>query len=495
MAGGIAVLSLLTLRQPNPFLILAGFLLLVSCLVPTYLWLRGFSVGLPLWPVYALMHGGTAALPLLQAPETLKDYTSDEIMVGAFTHLGFLIIGTMAWLCLSYKAPRPPRKVLMIDREHAPRYLLLFLGLATSFMMNNFAGWIQLPLGMHSLVRGVSMSLGLMSLFTLSYYHALGVLNRTEATSFLVMAVVLCLLSAAGTQIAQLIGPIAMIFIGRSLGLGRVPWFLLLSITLIVGILHPGKFSMRVELANQERSLTLKDIPGFYLDWWGAGMEHYRGVLGLVDRDPYASDDPSTLFERMGNLHMLLLVQKKSPAEVPFLNGLTYEQIPSLLVPRFINPEKGLSHSGNILLTVNYGVQSLEQTEHTSIGWGLVPEAYANFGLSGVAFMAALLGVCYAWIARWTANVPITSYRFVVGLVFLASVVRADTLAVFVTMQFQGVIGVSMASLLLMKTMPNTIAEILASASRDHEPRRRPWESRAMRPGRLESLPARVENT
>ncbi len=43
---------------------------------------------------------------------------------------------------------------------------------------------------------------------------------------------------------------------------------------------------------------------------------------------------------------MLLLVQKKSPDEVPFLNGLTYEPIPRLLIPRFLDDRRGSAMRG-----------------------------------------------------------------------------------------------------------------------------------------------------
>ena len=79
-------------------------------------------------------------------------------------------------------------------------------------------------------------------------------------------------------------------------------------------------------------------------------------------------------------MHMLLLVQRKTPSEVPFFNGKSYEFIPRLLLPRFVDDQKGGPHAANIMLTVNYGLQTMEQTQTTSIGWGLVPEAYANFG-------------------------------------------------------------------------------------------------------------------
>jgi hypothetical protein len=151
-------------------------------------------------------------------------------------------------------------------------------------------------------------------------------------------------------------------------------------------------------------------------------------------------------------------VQKKSPDEVPFLNGLTYEPIPRLLIPRILDDQKGISHAGNVLLTVNYGVQTIEQTQTTSIYWGLIPEAYANFGYLGVAGLGVVLGLFYGYVTNLTVGVPLTSLRFVLGLLIMGAATKADTMGVFVTSQFQGIVGVSMAALVLMRRQPNPFA-------------------------------------
>jgi hypothetical protein len=156
---------------------------------------------------------------------------------------------------------------------------------------------------------------------------------------------------------------------------------------------------------------------------------------------------------------MLLRVQRMSPTEVPFLNGLSYAPIPRLLIPRFIDDQKGISHAGNILLSVNYGLQTIEDTRGTSIGWGLVPEAYANFGYIGVAGLAVALALFYGYFTNLTVGVPMTSLRFVLGLLLMGAATTADTMGVFVTTQFQGIAGVTLASFFLMRWQANPFAE------------------------------------
>ena len=167
---------------------------------------------------------------------------------------------------------------------------------------------------------------------------------------------------------------------------------------------------------------------------------------------------------------------------MPFLNGITYEPIPRLLLPRFLDDNKGISHAGNVLLTVNYGVQTIKQTRGTSIGWGLVPEAYANFGYVGVASLAVVLAMFYSWITNMSVGVPMTSLRFVAGLLIMAAATRSDTMGVFITSQFQGIVGVSMAALLLMRRQGNPFAAEAANGSTRQEAKGK-WGRKGMEHG------------
>jgi hypothetical protein len=303
------------------------------------------------------------------------------------------------------------------------------------------------------------MSLNSMGIFVLAFYAGRGLLSRGQEYLLVALTSATFLVIATGLILASAAIVIAMFFLGYMLGSSRVPWKGLLVVFVVLAVLHPGKFAMRDAywLQGKER-VTLFSMPSFYADWAMHGFEELGGIQGILstNRD---EGEVSSIFERGGTIHMLLLVQKKTPSEVPFFNGLSYEFIPRLLVPRFIDDLKGGPHAANIMLTVNYGLQTLEQTQTTSIGWGLVPEAYANFGYVGVAAVAAVVAAFYAFVSRLTVGVPMTSLSFVIGLLIMAVAVRADTMALFVTMQFQSVMGVSLAAVVLMRRQANPFAE------------------------------------
>jgi len=148
---------------------------------------------------------------------------------------------------------------------------------------------------------------------------------------------------------------------------------------------------------------------------------------------------------------------------------MTYAPIPYLFLPRFLAADKGVSHAGNIMLSVNYGLLEAGPVHDVSIGWNLVAEAYANYGYLGVFVIAVFIGLLYGTVSNLTAGVPLTSFRFVSGLIVLAGVTNDNSLGVFLTMQFQGVVGVALASIFLMRRQPNPFAGQVEEVTRPRD--------------------------
>jgi hypothetical protein len=457
----VGAVMFLTTKQQDPGVVAAAVVLALVSLYPWYFWLLGHSHGLPLWPVFVAMNGVTAALPMLQAPETLDAYTPAEVITGGMTYAGFIILGSAVWLALTSRIPRPPQMVLMISSRRSTAILFGFVASGIAYYVNQFLWIIPLPGNTHQIVRGITLSLNTMGIFVLAFYMGRGMLTKVQGGVLVALVTLSAAVMAAGLIMATAMVPIAMAFLGYVLGSGRIPWRALAALLVVVAILHPGKYAMRDIYwggADSAPGVHPLNLPAYYWTWFGYGLEELGGVTGIVT-GPKNESEATSVFERAGNVHMLLRVQKMSPAEVPFLNGITYEAIPRLLVPRFIDSDKGVAHAANILLTVNYGLQSMEvATGGTSIAWGLVAEAFANFGYLGIGALAVFLAVFYGLFSRITIGVPMTSLRFVVGLLIMGAAVKADTMALFITSQFQAIIGVSIAALFLMRREANPFA-------------------------------------
>ena len=470
VALGATGLAIVTASQADPILLVSSILVMLLGLFPLYLWVIGSSHGLPIWPAFAGYTGLSSALPVIQSSASLLTYSSTAIFTGLLTMGLFLMLGTVVWLATTSRTPRPPKTVLMLGSKSTIQSLLVCLGIGLLFNANTVAGWFQFPGNSMQVARGIASGLGFFGCFALAYLHGSGHLQRPVIFAYITMACLMVAFSLTGLLLANAVAPVTLALIGFTLGAGRVPWKSLLVLFVVLAVLHPGKYPMRKiyeENPEQQWSLGIMQMPAFYSEWVSYGLESLGGVSGVF-KATAKEEAPSTVFERAGTLHMLLLVQDKSPDEVPFLDGMTYSPIPYLLLPRFLAPDKGLSHAGNILLSVNYGLQDIEGTRSTSIGWNLVAEAYANFGYAGVLAIAVFMGLLYGTVSRLTAGVPLTSFRFVSGLIVLAGVTNDNSLGVFLTMQFQGVIGVALASIFLMRRQPNPFAGEQGAGSVEH---------------------------
>jgi hypothetical protein len=455
IAGFVGVAFALTGDQEDPGLVAAAMVLAALSVWPFYFWLTGHSQGLPIWPVFVAVSGLNGAMPVVQDSTTLASYTPAEIFTGCLTIGGFIVLGTAIWIGLTNRPGRPPRMVRMVEARSAETFLFLFA--ASQLILAVVQEFITLPGGLIPVFRSLAGSLMSMGLFTLSFYLGRGMLTRGRVILLGVIGTLSILVGSIGLLLINSLVPLAMMVMGYMLGSNKFPWRVFLVAFFGVAILHAGKYEMRSKYwGEQSPGIHLYTLPQFYWEWMSFGLEEGGGLLGVVR--PKSDDADPSIFERSGTLHMLLVVQQKSPREVPFLEGLTYQPIPRLLLPRFLDEDKGISHAGNIMLTVNYGLQTIEQTGNTSIFWGIIPEAYANYGYPGVFGLAVLLALFYGYMTRLTVGVPMTTLRFVIGLLVMAAATKADTMGVFITTQFQGIMGVAVASMFLMKRRENPFA-------------------------------------
>lgn len=459
---GLAVVVYITTAQSNPVLVVASAILILLGAFPFYLWAAGSSYGLPIWPSFSVYTASISALPVLQRARSLAPYSDDAILAGLALTGGFLIVGTITWATMTSRQPRPPRNVLMLERGSAVKALYLCLASGLVFQINAVAGWISYPGNTMPVVRGVCGGLSYLGIFALAFFSGQKLLRAGQIWLFVLMLFALIVFSISSLMLSGAVPILSLATAGFVLGSKRAPWLLLAIAFPVITVLHAGKYAMRETYYNAEgdqKQLTgLRDLPSFYSEWVSCGLEEIGGLAGFVDVGPKTESAKSSIFERAGNLHMLLLVMDQTPLVVPYLNGLTYEPIPMLLIPRFLAPNKGLTHAGNLMLSLNYGLVDEEGSRSVSIGWSLAAEAFANFGYLGVFALGIVLAALYAGVTRMSSGVPITSLRFIAGLVVLAGVTNENSLGVFITMQFQGVVGVGLAALVLMRRQSNPFA-------------------------------------
>jgi hypothetical protein len=106
-------------------------------------------------------------------------------------------------------------------------------------------------------------------------------------------------------------------------------------------------------------------------------------------------------------------------------------------------PNKPRTHEGQILLNVHFGRQDLEATFQTYIAWGLLPEAYGNFGpKTGAIALGIFLGLCFAWVENFTARKLLLSLEGFISFTILLGLMGSFEMvaSVLVTSIFQSVV-------------------------------------------------------
>jgi hypothetical protein len=102
------------------------------------------------------------------------------------------------------------------------------------------------------------------------------------------------------------------------------------------------------------------------------------------------------------------------------------------------------------LLNVHFGRQDLEATLTTYIAWGLLPEAYGNFGaITGSVILAIFMGVLFAWIENLTARKLLVSMEGFLSLSLLMNLMNSFEMvaSVLVTSTFQSFVVIVAASM------------------------------------------------
>jgi hypothetical protein len=420
---GLGVYQAIAVRPETGLLFLAGNLVSALALVPLGLWCSGRVVGLPLFPVLAFMYVPTFGLQILDPTDEAARYSVDARLTAAATAGLYLLVATAVWYPLARRAAAPPSYWAFQGRRTSGLFLL-FLLLGAGFLLVNNAGWLPpgLPNGAYSVMRSGFMGLAALGATVLAYRAGIRQLSGESRAAFVGVLAVLMLLSAASLSIMAAATMSLMAVAMFALGRGRLPIAAILVMVGVCAVLHAGKHRMREKYWEKGLRLEPADYPAFYADWVAYGVNNL--VPGMVD-DRRATRS-SSLTERTSLLQMLLLVQDKAPRDKPFLAGETYAIIPELMVPRVFLSDKLLSHEGTTILSVHFGRQRREDAKRTTIGFGHLAEAYANFGWAGVVGLAVATGGFLGLVTRWSAGVPVDSFRGLCGLLILGLAIQTE---------------------------------------------------------------------
>ena len=149
-------------------------------------------------------------------------------------------------------------------------------------------------------------------------------------------------------------------------------------------------------------------------------------------------------------MHILCLVVDWSPSRQDFLDGETYGYVLPQLIPRFLWPDKPRSHIATYRLSIYYGLQDEDATNATTIAFGMLSEAYANFGMFGAGLLGLFWGVILKKLQVLSLHSPMFSQAGLMMILLTAWAFAIElTMAAWLSSLFQALVIVLGVPLLI----------------------------------------------
>jgi hypothetical protein len=424
---------------------ISALIIALVALLPGYLWAKGRSSGLPILPLHTFMLIWPFALPLVAGHPLIKIYNQDEIFFSALSVVLYALSATAAWYLVTRRGYKVRKSYYVIPDKHGYKFFIFSLVLGSVFTQLLVGGVITLDPGVFAIVRSIILSFMVIAMFVLSYQMGRREISRFQTMTFIVVAIFNLVIQCTTLYLVGAMAGTVIALLGYAVGRQRIPWKCLLIAIMVFSLLQTGKQEIRERYFFwNPRPITLLEVPDLLMDWIGAGVSEFISVKDKSSSIP--------IYERVSLIHLLLFVERATPHDIPYLEGATYEIIPNVLVPRFFNPDKLSPHAAGKILNIHYGIQTEKGTSRTAIGWGILNEAYANFGLMGIISVACIMGFIFGLVGRWTAGAPLLSLENLVGITFIMNAIQMEqTMAVMLSVLFQSLIILILVFPLLVK--------------------------------------------
>jgi hypothetical protein len=427
------------------------------------------AIGLPILPMMAVQSLIIYGVPIVTSHENILNYPASFVLRSGIEVLIFNVAMALAWWMVIRMLPpssSTSHALQEFNRSGVKGWARLGFGIiacATAFEiaqgLNLLGGAISLlPSGADSIIYALLAVMSACGFFLVSLVIGGGEASFVGKAAFWLLLIVNAMISAEDFILSSAAASLITVAIGLFWSSGRVPWKYLTIAMLSLSLLNTGKSSMRARYWESEDSAGIQfntaQLPAIYLEWIGVSydaiLENNKDVSFGEKSGPDQAKKNQTLLDRIDNLQNLLFVMDAIETDhIPPLHGRTYSLIPPLLVPRIFWPDKPRSHEGQVMLNVHFGRQDLESTFTTYIAWGLLPEAYGNFGpYFGSLFLGTFLGALFAWIENLTVRKLVVSVEGFLSLSLLMNLMNSFEMvaSVLVTSTFQSMMIIICAS-------------------------------------------------
>lgn len=428
-----------TAKVADPIHLYGGLLIITLAVLPGLLWAKRGNHQLPVFEVQMATAVNAFALPLLNSKEKLSVYaneTVDTAMLAVLLYQG-VAIGTHAMI-----GGRPGRTRFFTEEvlnRGIQKFISTGLVLSTVYTFLNVFYQGLIPYELNSIFRAAFAGIGLISTFVEMRRWGQGTLKPGEAGLIGTLIASQVIMQISTLFLVGGITLLVLCVIGYVSGSRRIPFVPIALALVVLGILHNGKAAMRDVYwdaeTNERTQVALLDLPALYTEWFAEGLRTHD--------ESGDAKKPVALVDRTSLIHILCMIVNETPDLLPFLEGKTYAQIPGQFVPRFFWPGKPPGHISTNTLAIYYGLQDEDATTRTTIGFGFVAEAYANYGLMGVGVIGFLIGLSYKKVQVATSQCAMLSYAGLFLVVLMAWSFQTEfTMSIWLSSFYQACVAV-----------------------------------------------------
>ncbi len=413
-----------------------GYVLMTTaCVAPVMLWMLAGAPGLPVFPMMSCLYYFYYALPILRSESGISVYSPAEILDASVTVTLFLVAATAAWhFVIALPAGRRAASAGcdVVAPAHLNSVIFYGLGLGLFYFAGLLSGNLNFLGTLFGLLRAVLLAATSVSSFLLGHAAARRHIRGPRLAVAISLLVAIVLLSWSTLFLAEgTIYVLAALF-GYIVTSRRLPWTTFAIVGVIVTVLHAGKGEIRQRYwdanTNAVAGMSVVQVPMIMADWAATGFATIA-----------SGNDYSVAIDRASLLRLLMQVERLAPDYVPYLDGETYSYLPYMLVPRFIQEDKLFSQASMTLLNIRFGFQTAEAASVTAIGWGLIAEAYANYGNIAAVLVGMFMGFFTGLLTRWSDRAAILSAPTLVTIAAMLILVNAEAdFSYLFTNLFQG---------------------------------------------------------
>lgn len=431
---------------------------MVACggLLPCLAWAHSRRAGLPIVTMLGAQTIAFYATPIFVKNPDVMAYGLTAINAVALDVLLFGIALAGGWFHAANNIrynPRPSyHRFGFIGGANEQRLVTLapiLLGVSVGYLLLNLLQLLFfVPAGGGPILRAIADSAGVGGALLGAYFVGMGLLRGLYRTLYWILIVGHCVLTIYNYTLFPAAGLLMAMMLGLFLGGGRLPIVPFVVTILVLSFFNLSKFEMRRKYWEEGEAYAnqgLAELPSRFTEW---ATYSWEALTTEQAKEQETKRETQQLSKRVNNLSNLLdaRVAMEQYGVKPYGGG-SYTIIPLLFIPRMLwiwDGEKPRTHEGMVRLNIHFGRQTREESLTTYISWGLLPEAYANFGsIWGPIVIGLALGFFAGFLERWARPFPFTSLE---ALIFLSIAVQFGTsfemvASVWLTSMFQMVIA------------------------------------------------------